>query len=109
MKNFKNYILIILILLFFVSCSTLKDGFRNQKKNNSDEFLVEKKSPLIMPPDYKELPLPKTENEQGNNNSGEEIVKSLIINKSNNAKSDEKQNSSTNEFEKNILNKIKKN
>ena len=42
MNNFKNYILIILILLFFVSCSTLKDGFRNQKKNNSDEFLVEK-------------------------------------------------------------------
>ena len=39
-----------------------------------------KKSPLIMPPDYKELPLPKTENEQGNN-SGEEIVKSLIINR----------------------------
>ena len=109
MKNFKNYILITLILLLSVSCSTLKDGFRNQKKNNSDEFLVEKKSPLIMPPDYKELPLPKTENEQENNNSGGEIVKSLIINQSNNSKSDEKQNSSTNEFEKNILNKIKNN
>ena len=80
-----------------------------KKKNNSDEFLVEKKSPLIMPPDYKELPLPKTENEQGNNNSGEEIFKSLIINQSNNSKSDKKQNSSTNETEKNILSKIKNN
>ena len=30
----------------------MKDGFSNQKKNNSDEFLVEKKSPLVMPPDY---------------------------------------------------------
>ena len=109
MKNLKNYILIKLILILFVSCSTVKDGFRNQKKNNSDEFLVEKKSPLIMPPDYKELPLPKIENEQGNNTGGEEIVKSLIINQGNNATNNEKQNSFNNEFEKNILNKIKKN
>ena len=109
MKNLKIYILMKLIFILFVSCSTVKDGFRNQKKNNSDEFLVEKKSPLIMPPDYKELPLPKIENEQGNNSTGEEMVKSLIINQSNNDISEEKQNSTTNEFENNILNKIKKN
>ena len=42
MKYFK--ILIVLsISLLVVSCSTVKKGFSNQKKNNSDEFLVEKK------------------------------------------------------------------
>ena len=109
MKSLKNYILIKLILILFISCSTVKDGFRNQKKGNSDEFLVEKKSPLIMPPDYKELPLPKLKNEKNNNSEGVEIIKSLINNQDNNSTSEEKQNSSTNEFEKNILNKIKKN
>ena len=109
MKNLKVYILMKLIFILLLSCSTVKDGFRNQKKGNSDEFLVEKKSPLIMPPDYEELPLPKTENEQNNNNNAEEIIKSLINKQGNNSKSEEKQNSSINEIEKNILNKIKKN
>jgi PBP1b-binding outer membrane lipoprotein LpoB len=42
MKQFKFYILIAIAVLFS-SCSSLKEGFTNQKKNNSDEFLVEKK------------------------------------------------------------------
>ena len=57
MKQFRFYILIAIVVLFS-SCSSLKEGFTNQKKNNSDEFLVEKKSPLVMPPDYNELPIP---------------------------------------------------
>ena len=36
----------------------------NQKKSSTDEFLVEKKSPLVMPPDYNELPIPKEKIEQ---------------------------------------------
>ena len=62
-----------------------------------------------MPPDYKELPLPKMENEKNIDSGGEEIIKSLIVNQDNNASSEEIQNSSTNKFEKKILNKIKKN
>ena len=57
-----RYLKILIILsssLFLFSCGGLKEGFTNQKKNNSDEFLVEKKAPLVMPPDYKELPKPK--------------------------------------------------
>ena len=42
----------------------LKEGFKNQKKNSSDEFLVEKKSPLVMPPEFNELPDSKNQNEQ---------------------------------------------
>ena len=47
------------LFLFLLSCGTVKEGFSNQKKNNSDEFLVEKKTPLVMPPNYNELPEPK--------------------------------------------------
>ena len=45
MKFFKIIILFILTL-FFLSCGTVKEGFKNQKKENSDEFLVEKKIPV---------------------------------------------------------------
>ena len=45
MKNLKILILSNLFL-FLLSCGTVKEGFSNQKKNNSDEFLVEKKTPL---------------------------------------------------------------
>ena len=73
MKRFKFYILIAIAVLFS-SCSSLKEGFTNQKKNNSDEFLVEKKSPLVMPPDYNELPIPSEENINKQSNE----IKSLI-------------------------------
>ena len=63
MRHLKIVIIILSTSLFLFSCSGLKKGFSNQKKNNSDEFLVEKKAPLVMPPDYKELPKPKTNQE----------------------------------------------
>ncbi len=103
MKSFRIF-LISLITLFLSSCGTIKEGFTNQKKNNSDEFLVEKKSPLIMPPDYDKLPIPKSEQENlaEENNS----IKSLIINNDNQDQSIENSNS---DFEENLLKKIKKN
>ena len=63
MKIFKKLILLSFIYIL-TSCGTLKEGFKNQKKDSSDEFLVEKKSPLIMPPDYNELPVPNAPSNQ---------------------------------------------
>jgi PBP1b-binding outer membrane lipoprotein LpoB len=103
MKQFKFYILIVIAILFS-SCSSLKEGFTNQKKNNSDEFLVEKKSPLVMPPDYNELPIP---NEENINEESSEI-KSLIS-KSKNGEIDENFDEKSSSFEGSILEKIKNN
>ena len=56
----KNRLVIILsFCLAVTSCQTLKDGLSGNKNNNSDEFLVKKKNPLIMPPKYLELPKPQ--------------------------------------------------
>ena len=104
MHNFKKFISLNIILIL-CSCGSIKEGFTNQKKNSTDEFLVEKKSPLIMPPSYGELPLPSNENtskkKQTNN------VEFLI----NKRKKDEKLENvkSDNNFEKLILKKIKNN
>jgi PBP1b-binding outer membrane lipoprotein LpoB len=103
MKQFKFYILIAIAVLFS-SCSSLKEGFTNQKKNNSDEFLVEKKSPLVMPPDYNELPIPSEENISKQSNE----IKSLIS-KSKNGEIEENFDEKSSSFEGSILEKIKNN
>ena len=53
--------LLILISFFLFSCQSVKDGLSGRKNENSDEFLVQKKNPLVLPPNYLELPLPKSE------------------------------------------------
>ena len=103
MKYFKIIIFLNLIL-FFTSCGTIKEGFSNQKRNNSDEFLVEKKSPLITPPDYNDLPVPSSNDKPLNDNNA---IKSLISNendkdiKNNNLKELNKN------FEESLIEKIK--
>ena len=46
---------------FFNACQSAKDALTLKKKSSADEFLVEKKSPLVMPPKFMELPKPKEE------------------------------------------------
>ena len=103
MKQFKFYI-VLSIVIFLSSCGTMKKGFINQKKDNSDEFLVEKKSPLVMPPDYNELPIPKKENVEKETND----IKSLIS-KTKNDETKENLDKKNSTFEDLILKKIKNN
>ena len=106
MKIFKNLILFSFIFLL-ISCGTLKEGFKNQKKDNSDEFLVEKKSPLIMPPDYNELPEPDAETRGAENQ--ENSIKSLVTNEENIVVKSNVKNSESKGIEESLLEKIKNN
>ena len=55
----------ILIIIFFVtSCKSMqsaKKTLTGEKEYTTDEFLVQKKNPLILPPDYENLPTPDEE------------------------------------------------
>ena len=106
MKIFKKLILLSFIF-FFTSCGTLKEGFSNQKKNSNDEFLVEKKSPLIMPPDYNELPEPNTDGNQIENE--ENSIKNLVTNEENIVVKSNVKNSESKGIEESLLEKIKNN
>ena len=55
-----NFYLVI-FSIFLTSCQSIKDGLSGRKSENSDEFLVKKKNPLVMPPKFMELPKPKEE------------------------------------------------
>ena len=76
MNKLKKFILLNFVLLL-ASCGTMQGAFENQKKNNTDEFLVEKKQPLVMPPDFEKLPIPdqnQLNNQQENISQIEELI-----------------------------------
>lgn len=58
----KKITCIILLFAFLTSCAdtfdSVKRGLTGAKKSSADEFLVKKKDPLILPPDYENLPNP---------------------------------------------------
>ena len=53
-----KFSILILTLIILSSCQTLQDGLAGKKNKNSDEFLIEKKNPLEIPPEFGELPEP---------------------------------------------------
>lgn len=59
----KNNLNLILLLLFISACSGLSDAskvLKNEKIRTTDEFLVEKRKPLVLPPNYEEIPSPNS-------------------------------------------------
>jgi hypothetical protein len=87
-----NYILILLLVIpiFLNACQGIKDGLSGRKSENSDEFLVQKKNALVVPPDFMKLPKPESENSNDEISKLEEetdIKKILNINTDQNEKS----------------------
>ncbi len=106
MKNYKILFIYLLILISLNSCGSIKDGFSMQKKDNTDEFLVEKKNPLKLPPNYDELPIPNSEGSL----EKEEKIKNLIVQSENgNSKQTDNKNKKNKNLEEFLLDKIKKN
>ena len=81
MKIKKIIQIIILSLLLYACGTSLKDALQGKKRSeNSDEFLVQKKNPLILPPNYDELPVPSsgTEKQEINNQEDSLDVKKIL-------------------------------
>ena len=92
----------IIILTFFVtSCgdtaSSIKRGLTGAKKTSGDEFLIKKKDPLILPPDYENLPIPNEETVTEEISTFEKNLETLI----------EDNSSTSSSVEDSILKKIR--
>ncbi len=104
MKNL-HFLLITFILM--VSCEGFKAAgkvLRNEKVNSTDEFLVKKREPLILPPDYDVIPEP---NSQKKNDIQEKEKIKKILKKSEGSTSSKSSESSTS-TENSILRNIRK-
>ncbi len=98
-------IFLILFFSFLTSCGGLKDAgkvLRNEKTKTTDEFLVKKREPLVLPPDYNEIPKPGSIEEKQTNEK-DKIKKILKVPNDQNLKKNKSSN-----IEESILDKIRK-
>ena len=101
MKYF-NIILLLATFILFNHCQGLRDSLEGKNIKTTDEFLVEKRDPLVFPPDFEKIPEPGTKEKI--QTSEEERIKKIL-------KANEQKNVSNNNpssVEDSILNKIRK-
>ena len=102
MRFIYNIFIILTVSSFLFSC----ESFKMKKKSDSgQEFLIEKKDPLILPPDFSKLPKP---NEQTETVEEEVNIKSVFDGEQSSSEEDSNQNSSKSNIKKSISDKIQK-
>ena len=100
----KKILVVCTLCSSLVACQSANEAFSLKKKNTTDEFLVEKKNPLVMPPNFGKLPMPKNIEDKEvalENDSIENLIGS-----DNDKTSDLKEGDSNTSIEKLILEKI---
>ena len=102
-----NIYLILLMMLVTASCQSLKNAVSGVKQENSDEFLVQKKNPLILPPDFTDLPVPFEEVSEVTEVQIEDDIEKLLGMENNTKSTDGTSDSSS--IESFVLKKIKEN
>ena len=100
----KNFLLLIL-LFALCSCQGVKDALTGKKYESSDEFLVIKKNPLVLPPNFNDLPTPKDVADKTQIENIENEIEDLLSS----IKDDEEvlESSSSSDTENFVLEKIK--
>tara|TARA_Y100001970_G_scaffold262178_1_gene346127 strand:+ start:1618 stop:1944 length:327 start_codon:yes stop_codon:yes gene_type:complete len=105
-KNKLTLTIIISFSFLLYSCQTVKEAVGGKKRSEqSDEFLVQKKNPLAMPPDYDELPAPGKQEVSPETFSDENEVKDLLNIKGGET-SEQNNNDNSSDLESSILEKI---
>jgi|TARA_B100001093_G_C26241159_1_gene764457 hypothetical protein len=103
MKIKKKFTILILGLFALSSCTSFSEVgkvMRNEKVKTTDEFLVKKKEPLTLPPDFSELPVPNSKKDSKKEKKINNIFDNAEIEKVDNKKASSTENS--------IINQIKK-
>ena len=122
MKINKLYIIALTFLFIVSACAKLSEGMTGSKRSkSSDEFFVHKKKPLVLPPDFNDMPMPKPTQKKQNQDKGIEDllgiktqtqndndIENLLRNKKK-TKGNTSQSESDKSLENSILKKINKN
>ena len=95
------------MMLVTASCQTLKNAVSGVKQENSDEFLVQKKNPLVLPPDFTDLPVPFEESSKVTEVQIEYDIEKLLGVENNTKNTNDTSDSSS--IESFVLKKIKEN
>ena len=122
MKINKLYTIVLIFLFVLSGCTKLAEGMTGSKRSKStDEFFIHKKQPLVLPPDFNDMPMPKpTQKMQSQDNDIENLlgIKTQTQNNNDienllkikkNTNSNTSQSSGNKSLENSILKKINKN
>ena len=96
---------LLLTALILFSCASVEEAgkvLRNEKIKTTDEFLVKKREPLVLPPNYEEMPKPGSAD--NNDRKDEERIKKIL--KAPERISETRNNNTT--IEKSIIERLKK-
>ena len=107
MNKFFKFSKLLLLLLFLYSCGSVGEALQGKKRSDQgDEFLIDKKNPLVMPPDFDKLPKPGEVNVKSTNNieNNQSNIKNLLKNSNYQSISNTRESTS---IESSILKKIK--
>ena len=102
-----NIFLILFMILVTSSCQSLKNAVSGAKVDNSDEFSVQKKHPLVLPPEFTDLPVPFEESSVVTEIQIEDDIEKLLGMENNTKNTDDTSGSSS--IESFVLKKIKEN
>ena len=110
MKTISNILIIFITSLFLLSCSDTLKGFKLKKKSTSgDEFLIQKKDPLVLPPDFSKLPKPKNDVERNKLDERETIDLNNVFSEKELSENEDikSESSQDSDLKESILKKIK--
>ena len=100
----KNFFLFLITLIILSGCSGAKDALQGKKRSDtSDEFLIKKKNPLILPPDYEKMPVPVGEDTEILEDQTNSKIKELVTDTQTKSENNNLENSN---LEKSILERI---
>ena len=107
MSKFIKINKLLLILLFLYSCGVGEALQGKKRSDQADEFLIDKKNPLVMPPDFDKLPKPGESNIKSTKEiqSDQSNIKDLL--KKNNDEENVSSSNNSTSIESSILKKIK--
>ena len=108
-KLFRNILYLFIISLSLNACQSVKDGLTGKKQTNQDEFLVEKKNPLVLPPEFDSMPEPQTIDNKKVTNRRKNNLESILTKDLSVIKKNSTSKTSNKSLEQSILEKIKNN
>ena len=107
MNKFFKISKLLIFLLFLYSCGSVGEALQGKKRSDQgDEFLINKKNPLSMPPDFDKLPKPGEANVKSTQDieNDQTNIKNLLKNTGDENVSNSDESTS---IESSILKKIK--
>jgi len=109
MRLSKILLRLTILIILLSGCSSISDGLKEKQVGKGEEFLIDKKNPLVVPPDFDKLPEPRSNNSTDPITADENLKNDIkkLFEENEGVKIENKSDNSLGSTEESILKKIK--